>query len=208
MAEAAVSAREGSLFMQCDELDSRALRDLPESFSARLCKRDELMDWKLMFAQGIYMDFVNSYYDKVYAQHEDEFFNRCTFVVDADDKPIATSGIWPAYGKINTLLGFFVLPEYQGRGIGRGLLSEVLKNACLPVYLHTHSIANTAVKLFSDFGFKLVTDIAVGYRENGLEAGLPYLKTVLPAKDYANLKFATANRDLLEAALMNDFAEF
>ena len=205
MAEPLQDVLAGDIFMQCDMPNQSAFRPLPSGFSARLCQRDELTIWKTIFAQGEYMDFVNQYYDKVYAPHEDEFFRRCLFAVDANDKPVATSGIWRSYGKINTVLGFFVLPEYQGRGIGRGLFSEVMKHAEYPVYLHTHPIAGKAIKLYTDFGFKFVTDPVVGYRENNLQESLPYLQEMLSEQ---NLQMMKANPALLEAALLNEFAEF
>ena len=208
MADLSQEMLAGDLFMQCDTPNQNAFRPLPSGFSTRLCRRDELSVWKYMWAQGQYMDFVTHYYDKVYAPHEDDFFRRCTFVVDGDDKPVATSGIWLSYGKISTILGFFVLPEYEGRGIGRGLFSEVMKNAEYPVYVHTHPIASRAIKLYSDFGFKLITDPVVGYRENNLQESLPYLKEVLSEKYYTNLQTVKANPALLEAALLNEFAEF
>ena len=194
---------EGDLFMQCDTPNTSAFSVLPEGFFVRACKRDELIIWKTIFAQGEYMDFVNDYYNKVYAPNEEEFFRRCMFVVDKDDKPVGTSGIWNSYGRINTVLGFFVLPEYQGIGIGRGLLSEVLKNVNYPVYVHTHPIAIIALKLYSDLGFKLITDPVVGYRKNILQESLPYLK-----KHISNLKTVKANPELLEATLLNELAEF
>ena len=196
------------IFMQCDIPNQNAFRPLPSGFSARLCWRDELIVWKSMFAQGEYMDFVNQYYDKVYAPYEDDFFRRSIFLVDKNDKPVATSGIWLSYRKINTLLGFFVLPKYQGQGIGRGLLSIVMKNADFPVYLHTHPVAVKAIKLYSDFGFKFVTDPIVGYRKNNLQESLLYFKEVLSEKDYANFHTVKANPALLEAALLSEYAEF
>ena len=197
-----------NLFLQCRALKPDALRPLPAGFTARLCRQEELALWKDIWAQGKYMDFVNYYYERVYAPREEEFFHRCIFVVDEKDTPVATSGIWRSYGKINTVLGFFVLPEYEGRGIGRGLFSEVMKNAELPVYAHTHTEASRAVKLYSDFGFELIIDPIVGYRENNLQESLPYLKKSLSKKDYANLRMTQASAALLEAALLNEFAEF
>ena len=208
MADTLQDVLAGDLFMQCDTPNQSAFRPLPSGFSVRPCRREELIIWKTIFAQGEYMDFVNQYYDKVYAPHGDDFFRRCIFAVDENDKPVATSGTWLSYGKINTLLGFFVLPEYQGQGIGRGLLSAVMKNADCPIYLHTHPIATKAIKLYSDFGFKFIVDYTVGYRGNNLQESLPYLKEVLSEKDYANLQMAKANPALLEAALLSKFAEF
>ena len=198
----------GDLFMQCDAPNHGAFRPLPSGFSTRPCRREELIIWKTIWAQDKYMDFVNNYYNKVYAPYEDEFFRRCIFAVDENDQPVATSGIWRSYGKINTVLGLFVLPEYEGRGIGRGLFSAVMKNAEYPIYVHTHPIASTAIKLYADFGFKFITDPIIGYRNNNLPESLPYLKEVLSETDYANLQTVKANPALLEAALLSEFAEF
>ena len=201
-------ANSNNLFMQCLEPNPSAFRALPAGFSARFCRRDELEVWKDMWAQGKYMDFVNYYFDKVYAPREDEFFRRCVFATDSDDNPVATCGIWRSYGEVNTLLGFFTLPGYEGRGIGRGLLSEVLGNAEFPVFLHTHPAAYKAVKLYSDFGFKLITDPVVGFRENNLYDSLPYLKEALLQKDYEKLETTRADPALLKAALKAQLAEF
>ena len=202
------SANSNNLFMQCDKPNHNAFRSLPPGFTARLCRRDELIIWKTMWAQGKYMDFVNYYYDKVYSPFEDEFFVRCMFAVDENDQPVATSGTWLSYRKINTVLGFYTLPEYEGCGIGRGLFSEVLKVAAYPLYVHTHPIASKAVKLYSDFGFRLITDSTVGYRENNLQESLPYLQKTLPVEEYAKLRTTKANPALIEAALLSQLAEF
>jgi len=201
-------ANSNNLFMQCDMPKKEAFRLLPKGFSSRLCRRDEIIVWKEMWAQGKYMDFVDYYYDTVYAPHEHEFLNRCTFAVDENDKPIATSGIWRSYGRINTVLGFFVLSGYEGRGIGRGLFSDVMRKTEYPIYVHTHPNAYRAIKLYSDFGFKLITDPVVGYRKNDVRDSLPYLREILPENDYAGLQFTEANDELLKAALSYDFAEF
>jgi hypothetical protein len=64
------------------------------------------------------------------------------------------------------------------------------------------------VKLYSDFGFKLITDPFVGYRRNDLSESLTYLKEILPKSSYAGLQFAKANEELLTAALITKVAEF
>ena len=201
-------ANENNLFLQCVEPNRNAFRPMPNGFTTRLCKKNELGIWKEIWADGKYMDFVNWYYNEVYAPHGDEFFRRVTFAVDENDKPVATSGIWCSYGKINTVLLFHVLPKYEGLGIGRGLFTDVLEKTAFPIYAHTHPIASRAIGLYSDFGFKLITDPVVGYRENNLQESLPYLKETLPEKVYANLKTTKANSGLLEAALLREMAEF
>jgi GNAT superfamily N-acetyltransferase len=203
-----VGTNSNNIFMQCDKPNLSAFQPLPEGFAVRFCKRDELIVWKTMWAQGQYMEFVDYYYDRVYAPCGDEFFQRCVFAVDENGIPVATSGVWRSYGRINTVLGFLVLPRYEGKGIGRGLFSEVLKNAEYPIYVHSHPIANRAIKLYSDFGFKLVTDSVIGFRENNLQESLPYLKEVLPEKAFQSLQTVKANAALLEAALLNELAEF
>jgi len=181
------SANSNNIFMQCDAPNPGAFRPLPAGFSFRLCRRDELDLWKRMWAQGQYMEFVNDCYAKVYAPHADEFFRRCTFAVDGGDSPVATGYIWRSYGRISTLGWYHVLPAYEGRGIGRALLGKLLQSAAFPVYVHTHPTATRAIKLYSDFGFKAITDPVIGYRKNDWAESLAYLKEALPEADFASL---------------------
>ena len=197
-----------SLFMQCDEPNNDAFTKLPEGFTFRLCRRNELEVWKRVIVHEKYVSYVTDFYEKVYAVEEDEFFRRCMFVCDATDKPIASGFIWRSYGLINTVAWLAVLPEYEGGGIGRALISKILSDTKFPVYLHTQPTSARAIKLYSDFGFKLVTNPTVGYRKNDLEKSLEYLQAVLPPKDFNKLQFATANDELLAATLSSETAEF
>ena len=197
-----------NLFMQCDLIRSSAISELPTGYSFRLCRNDELEVWKRVIVHEQYIDYVTDYYNKVYSAYEDEFFRRCLFVCDADDKPIGSCLLWRSYGLINTVGWFAVLPNHEGKGIGRALISEILKGAELPVYLHTQPTSARAIKLYSDFGFKLIDDVKIGLRENDLAKSLPYLQKVLPSHDYDNLQSVRAHEELLRAALSSETAEF
>ena len=197
-----------NLFMQCDAPNKSAFQALPDGYSFRLCRRDELEVWKRTVTEEQYVDYVTDFYDKVYANRDDEFYSRCLFVCNTNDKPVASTFIWRSYGLINTVGWYRVLPEYEGKGIGRALLSEALTGAEFPIYLHTQPTSARAVKLYSDFGFKLITDPVIGYRKNDLNESLPYLKRILPESDYARLQYTEANDALLKAALTSDVSEF
>ena len=197
-----------NLYMQCDTPNKNAFRDLPDGYSFRLCRRDELEIWKRVVVEEQYVDYVTKWYEKVYAPHEDEFFRRCMFVCDADDKPVASTFIWRSYGQINTVGWFRTLPEYEGKRLGRALLSKILTSAEFPIYLHTQPTSARAIKLYSDFGFKLITDPVIGYRKNELTESLPYLEKILLENDYAGLQYTEANETLVKAALSSEFSEF
>jgi len=197
-----------NLFMQCDVSNKAAYRDLPSGFSIRSCRRDELDVWMHVVAEAQYVKYVAEFYDKVYTKNEDEFFQRCKFVCNEKDKPVASTFIWRSYGLVNTVGWFRTLPEYEGLGLGRALLSEILRSVDVPIYLHTQPTSARAIKLYSDFGFKLITDPIIGYRQNDLENSLLYLQTVLPPSDYAKLQFVGANAELHRAALTSQESEF
>ncbi|OGO92552.1 MAG: hypothetical protein A2Y17_10920 [Clostridiales bacterium GWF2_38_85] len=194
--------------MMCETPNQNAFRDLPDRYSFRLCGRDELEIWNHIAVEEPNVNYVSEYYKKIYAKHEDEFFRRCTFVCNSDDKPIATCFLWRSYGEINTIGWFRTLPEYEGKGIGRALLSKILKEATFPVYLHTQPTSARAIKLYSDFGFKLITDQMIGYRKNNLTESLPFLQMVLPEPDYLALQTIKATPALIEAALSIATGEF
>jgi len=198
-----------NLFMVCETPNAQAFSELPPKYSMRLCRHDELEKWMHTALQKEWVSVIAGYYARVYAPRAEEFFSRCTFVCNADNEPVATGFLWQAYnGKVNTLHWVRTMPEYEGCGLGRALLSHLLTDARCPVYLHTQPSSACAIKLYSDMGFALVTNPTIGHRKNNLDESLPVLQQVMPAGDYANLRFVEINDTLHQAALTNEFSEF
>ena len=207
------------LFMMCEKLNPSALRELPQGFHFRMCRPGELEIWKEMLldfphtpeVHDEYMRIMTEYYDNVYAHKAGLFFQKCLFACNEDDRPVGRGFVWKAYDKINTIHWYKVLKEYEGRGIGRAILSEIMKEleeTDYPVFLHTHPSSFRAIKLYSDFGFRLITDPKVGYRNNDLEECLPILKKFMPKKDFENLEFSKAPQYFLDAAASSAIEEF
>lgn len=75
--------------------------------------------------------------------------------------------------------------------MGRALLSEIMRKfdaKDYPVYIHTQPSSFRAIKLYADFGFKLLKGGQIGARTNELEKCLPILKEFLPQKDFERLE--------------------
>ena len=206
------------LFMMCNKVNSDAFSDLPSGFHIRTCRRDELDIWKQMHLDfphspeqhAEYMQFMDSFYDRMYRIKEDLFYKKSLFVCDEYNKPVGRGFIWKVYNRINSIQWYKVLREYEGRGIGRALLTVMMKdltNEDYPVYLHTHPSSFRAIKLYSDFGFCFVSDPVIGPRNNDIYECLPILEKYIPEKDFKKLKIIKASRELLEAASSSGMLE-
>jgi len=146
-----------NIFMICRSLNHNALCKLSSTYHLRNCRKDELDIWKDMpFDDPLeaieYRSFMNDFFASVYANEGDLFFDKCLFVCDNNDMPIATGFMWKAYGEFSTLHSIKVVNGYKNQGIGRALLSiiiKVLKKKDYPVYLHTQPASDRAIKLYS-----------------------------------------------------------
>jgi ribosomal protein S18 acetylase RimI-like enzyme len=85
------------------------------------------------------------------------------------------------------------LKECESKGLGRVILTHILKNVNekdYPIYLHTQPGSFRAIKLYSDFGFKLIrSPEIIDSRKNELKESLPILKEFMIENEYNNLKF-------------------
>lgn len=195
-----------NIFMMCASLNRHALRSLPSHLHVRLCRSDELAIWKAFPFDSeddkkSYAKFMDDFFAQTYAPQSNLFFQRCLFICDQDDKPIATGFIWPAYGDITTVHWLKVLKDYEGRGIGRALLSLLMQSvepAEFPVYLHTQLGSYRAIKLYADMGFKLLTNPVFGRRTNHIEQCLPALQQLMPTSAYQQLAFTEALESFIE----------
>jgi ribosomal protein S18 acetylase RimI-like enzyme len=205
-----------NLFMMCRSLNKYALYYLPKGYRLRLCRRDEWDLWKRMpfddeKTAEEYAGYMTEFFNKVYGTKKDLFFKKCLFACDKNDTPVGTCFAWKAYDKITTIHWLKVLKEYEGQGIGRALLSAVMRNIPedeYPVYLHTQPASFRAVKLYCDFGFAFLTDPVIGYRKNDLDECLPYLKHFMYQEAYQKLRFEKAPEDFLNAVKSSYVNEF
>ncbi len=87
---------------------------------------------------------------------------RCLFVLNPEGKPVATASLWPGehFGKTRQRIHWVsALPEYQGKGLVKALLSGLLElyNAlgCGDfIYLTTQTWSCKAINLYEKFGFE------------------------------------------------------
>ena len=190
-----------NIFMMCDKLNEKALSKIPNDFHIRNCRPEELKIWKEFpfdteTDKKQYYEYMNNYFNNVYGNNLNEFYNKCLFICeDKTDMPVTTCFVWKAYNKINTIHWFKTLKEYEGKGLGRAILSNImisLKKEEYPIFLHTQPSSYRAIGLYSDFGFKIVIDESIGFRKNNYKESLPILKQFMKKELFNNLLFVKA----------------
>lgn len=197
-----------NLFMMCETLTEAALTKVPEGYHIRFCRETEVDLWK-----AIHFDteseakenraYMDSFFGRVYAPRGDLFFRTCLFICDENDRPLGTCLAWKVFGCATTIHWFKVHKFSEGKGLGRALLSEVMRRLSredYPVFLHTQPSSFRAIKLYSDFGFSMLTDAQVGHRSNDLAVALPHLERLMPKGAFEGLRFAQAPEWFLKAA--------
>jgi ribosomal protein S18 acetylase RimI-like enzyme len=205
-----------NIFMMCKALNRNALTELPVSYSIRSCRPDELGIWKTMPFDAAelakeYEKFMSDYFTTTYSGREELFFAKTLFVCNTQDKPIATGLCWKAYDEFYTIQWFKVLKEHEGQGIGRALLSIIMQTLEMrdyPIYLHTQPSSFRAIKLYSDFGFSLLSGDHFGIRRNDLDECLPILEEFMPKEYFQKLRITTAPKEFENAVNKYDTNQF
>jgi len=195
-----------NIFMMCENLNKNALTVLHPDYHFRNCRPNELEIWKAFPFDSEklpeeYADFMNEIVNDSYGNDMETFFKNTIFVCDKDDKPIATCSYWKAYGKINSIHWLKTLKAFEGKGIGRAILSEIMRQfdkSDYPIYIHTQPGSFRAVKLYANFGFKLLKGGRLGSRDNELEKCLPILKEFIPESDFRNIPIKETSQELID----------
>jgi ribosomal protein S18 acetylase RimI-like enzyme len=196
-----------NIFMMCEQLNEKALIQINKDYYLRNCKPSELDIWKSFPFDSIdlakdYEDFMTQYFIETYGNNENLFFENTFFICDKNDNPIATCSTWKAYNKFNTIQWFKTLKSYEGKGIGRALFSLIMKRFDkddYPIFLHTQPSSYRAIKLYSDFGFCILSDTQIGNRKNDLEISLPIFKEFMPKIEFDKLKIITAPNSFIQS---------
>lgn len=206
-----------NLFMMCKKVNIKAYSEIPNGFTLRTLRKDELEIWKRFpfdneEEKEKYSSSMQEYFDKVYAKKSEDFFSKCFVICNNEDIPVATCFAWRAYNEITTIHWLKVRKSCEDRGLGRAIMTVVMQGINeenYPVYLHTHPSCYRAIKLYSDFGFALVkSEGKIGTRENDLEKALPILEEYMPESAYQGLNFENAPVDFIETVEKSDIDEF
>ena len=205
-----------NIFMMCEVLNRNSLTEMSVSYSIRNCRSDELGIWKTMPFDDAdlakeYEGFMSDYFTTTYGGKEELFFAKTLFVCDNQDKPIATCLSWKAYNEFNTIQWFKVLKGYEGQGIGRALLSIIMQELGMhdyPVYLHTQPSSFRAIKLYSDFGFSLLSGDKFGIRNNDLDECLSILEEFMPKEYFHKLRIIPAPKEFEDTVNKYDINQF
>jgi ribosomal protein S18 acetylase RimI-like enzyme len=195
-----------NIFMMCKKLKRNAISELKTQYTVRSMRADEMDFWlNVPFDNEQesleYRQFMLDYFENVFETKKDKFYSDTKVVCNTNDEPIATCLIWKIYDKFYTIQWFKVLKQYENQGIGRALLSIVLKDlddSIYPIYLHTQPSSYRAIKLYSDFGFQLLDCGKVGSRQNDLQKCIPLLKEMIPNNEFDKLKVTQPSIEFLD----------
>lgn len=191
---------EKNIFMMCENVNELAYTSIPDNYHIRKLKESELNLWfEFPFDNDEdkkqYKEFMLKYFNDVYLKKKDIFFNSCMVICNNTDKPVCTCFAWKAYDKFWTIHWFKTLKSYEGIGLGRAILTEVMRSIPkdeYPVYLHTQPGSFRAIKIYSDFGFKILTDHKIGNRKNEYKISLKYLKLNM-GKYFNDIKYTKSD---------------
>ncbi len=206
-----------NIFMMCNQINKDAYSKKLSDFSFRKCKLEEFDFWKNMqFDTEVERknndNYMNQYYENVYCNKETDFFDSCIFVCSKDNKKILGTGfLWKAYGQILTIHWIKTIKEYEGLGIGRALLTYLtmnLKDSDYPILLHTQAGSFKAIKLYSDFGFKIALNEYVGNRKNEFEDSQLFLENNMNDLDFKNLTFSRIPENIIKIIGSSEINEF
>lgn len=196
-----------NIFMMCPALNPAALSRLPSGYQIRTCRPNELELWKAFpFDAEVtppeYQSFMDEFVQGTYGHDMETFFQNTLFACTSDDMPVATCSHWKAYGKFHAIHWLKTRKDHEGKGLGRALLSAIMlrfRSEDYPIYIHTQPGSFRAIKLYADFGFKLLAGHAMlGTRTNDLEQSLPILQGFIPAAAFNNIEIGDTPQALID----------
>ena len=138
--------------------------DLPEGFKFALYKSGDEKAWaKIETSVSEFGDELDAllYFQREFLQTPSEAERRCVFIENSQGEKIATASAWHRHTGIRRdpiLHWVAVNPNYRGLGLGKALVSKVLRlmrdiEGDRDFYLSTQSWSHVAVRIYMKFGF-------------------------------------------------------
>ena len=149
---------------------------LPEGFKFSFYKDGDEVHWARI--ETSVLEFNSEfdalfYFTKKFKPEADELSNRCLFIETDSGKKIATATAWWHFvqnERRTWLYWVAVDSEYQGLGLGKAIISEIIKlmlqlEGDVDFYLFTQTWSYKAINIYQKFGF-IPTDEKILYKNN------------------------------------------
>jgi len=129
---------------------------------------------------------AKDYFTKAFLPYENELKNRCLFIADENNLPVATATVWYAGSELGhqaALHWVAVRPKYQGLGLGKTIVQKALQRFSelepnCDVWLHTQTWSHTAVRLYHKLGFNMLKQDTLAGCKNDFDEAIEILKSV------------------------------
>ena len=151
------------LVMVLEDLSGIPRFSLPPGYSFRGFKEGEEEIWaRIETSAGEFASIQEAiqHFQREFGEYQREMCDRCLFVETENGEPVGTATAW--YGTLapggaaGRLHWIGIRREYQGRGLGKPLVSralELLAARHQRAYLTTQRSSLVAIKIYLDFGF-------------------------------------------------------
>ncbi len=146
------------------DLNNIPAYSLPEGFKLRLFKKGEQTDWARVETAAYEFESEEqalARFNEEFGPHLDEFSKRCLFLENPAGEVIGTTTGW--YGKeeewdevIGRIHWVSIVPEYQGKGLGKPLLTAAMKVMAKyhdEAYLSSRTTNYRALNMYRQHGF-------------------------------------------------------
>lgn len=138
---------------------------------------------------------ARAYFTANYSAWQDEANRRVFFVQAADGELVGTTSVWWEYTgrrRVPALHWVGVKPEFQGKGIGKAMVSSALQAGLaiegdVDFYLHTQTWSYRAIGIYLQTGFRLLPTETYADHQNSYQQALPHLHSKLSPQALALL---------------------
>lgn len=136
---------------------------LPPGFSFRLFEKGDEKIWAKIETSVDEFESEEAAlqrFNSEFGNHLEEMAERCLFIENEQGEAIATTTAWygDLRGKVEGRIHWVgVVPEYQGRGLAKPLLSEAMKRLAQyhdSAYLTSQTTSYQAINLYLNYGFE------------------------------------------------------
>ena len=177
---------------------------LPEGFRFRFFNGEEdAAHWCRIEASVREFDSeadAKKHFEEEFGGHTDQLRERCIFIVNSENHPVATAMGWFSEDRLtNRLHWIAVCPEYQGLGLGKAV-SQKAVTVCAGLspdheritWLSTQTGSHRAVAIYHKLGFNMTNKPIQSYEEKtyikDFDRALEVLATVIKSDVMESIK--------------------